>query len=91
VTAVVQTFIHESPENTLRNQAGEKAWGEPLVGFWRGDDPLYEEYKKVVGTFPVNPRSQQSEMCNHIQRSRHQAREESLRRCLGFPKMLILL
>jgi len=55
VTAVVQTFIRESPENTLQNRANEKAWGEPLVGFSRGDDPLYEEYKKVVGSFHWTP------------------------------------
>lgn len=34
VTTLVQTFIRESPENTLQNQADEKAWGEPLVGFF---------------------------------------------------------
>ena len=55
VTAVVQTFIRESPENTLQNQANEKAWRVPLVGFSRGDDPLYEEYKKVVGSFHWTP------------------------------------
>jgi hypothetical protein len=35
VTAVIQDFVRESPENSLRNPANEKAWGEPLVGFSR--------------------------------------------------------
>jgi epoxyqueuosine reductase QueG len=55
VTAVVQTFIRQSPENTLHNQANEKAWAESLVGFARGDDPLYETYKEVVGPFHWTP------------------------------------
>lgn len=67
VTTVIQNFIRESPANTLRNQANERAWGEPLVGFSRGDDPLYEQYKEVVApshwtpgeifalTFPETP------------------------------------
>lgn len=55
VTAVVRTFIRESPENTLQDRANEKAWGEPLLGFSRGDDPLYEEYKEVVGAFHWTP------------------------------------
>ena len=48
VTTIVRDFIRESPANTLRNRANERAWGEPLVGFSRGDDPMYEKYKEVV-------------------------------------------
>lgn len=55
VTAVVQAFIRESPENTLHNPTNEKAWAKPLVGFARGDDPLYETYKEVVGPFHWTP------------------------------------
>jgi epoxyqueuosine reductase QueG len=54
VKVVIQSFC-ESRENTLQNQAREKAWGEPLVGFSRGDDPLYQEYKQVVGTSHWTP------------------------------------
>jgi ferredoxin len=55
VTNIVQSFIRDSPENTLQNQRDEKAWGEPLVGFSRGKDPLYEAYKEVVGPFHWTP------------------------------------
>ena len=47
VTAAIQSFC-QSQENTLQNQAHERAWGQPLVGFSRGDDPLYEKFKEVV-------------------------------------------
>jgi len=55
VTNVVQAFIRDSSDNTLQDQGDEKAWGEPLVGFSRGDDPLYEAYKEVVGPFHWTP------------------------------------
>ena len=55
VTSIIQDFVRESPENSLQNQANERAWGDPLVGFSRGDDPLYEQYKEVVGEFHWTP------------------------------------
>lgn len=51
----MQDFIRESPENTLRNTASEKAFEEVLIGFSRGDDPLYEAYKDHVGPFHWTP------------------------------------
>ncbi len=45
----------EGPENTLHNAASDRAWDEPLVGFSRGDDPLYEAYKRHVGPYHWTP------------------------------------
>lgn len=56
INAVIHDFINYSPENTLHNENNEKAWDKPLVGFSRGDDPLYEEYKHHVGSFHWTPR-----------------------------------
>jgi epoxyqueuosine reductase QueG len=55
VTEVIQNFINESSENTLKNAQNDKAWADPLVGFCRGDDPLYQRYKEVVGPFHWSP------------------------------------
>lgn len=55
VPTVIQSFICNSPENTLENQANERAWEKPLVGFSKGDDYLYERYKTVVGPFHWTP------------------------------------
>jgi len=52
---VIHDFISHSPKNTLQNKANEKAWDEPLVGFSRGDDPLYEAYKEYIGPFHWTP------------------------------------
>jgi epoxyqueuosine reductase len=55
VEALVKDFINFSPENTLGNPRGDRAFESPLVGFSRGDDPLYEAYRKHVGPFHWTP------------------------------------
>ena len=45
-----------STENRLRPDGGaEPAWGVPLVGFSRGDDPLYDFFKAQIGPFLWTP------------------------------------
>jgi hypothetical protein len=44
---VVRDFLIRSPENTLANQAKDRAFEEAVVGFSRGDDPLYDAYKDL--------------------------------------------
>ena len=55
IEAVIRDFIGGSPENSLENEANEKAFENPLVGFSRGDDPLYNEYKEHVGEYHWTP------------------------------------
>ncbi|MFH1116878.1 MAG: epoxyqueuosine reductase, partial [Pseudomonadota bacterium] len=52
---LVADFIDNSGENRLQNAEGDKAFDTPLVGFSRGDDPLYESYKEFVGPFHWTP------------------------------------
>ncbi len=51
----IKNFINNSPENILKNRGNEKAWEEPLIGFSSAGDPLYQEYKRYVGTFHWTP------------------------------------
>ncbi len=39
----------------MKFESQEKAWGEPLVGYSRGDDPLYQEFKQDIGSFYLTP------------------------------------
>lgn len=56
VGGIIKDFISLSAENTLKNEANDKAWAEPLVGFSSGTDPLYQEYKeKYIGGFHWTP------------------------------------
>ncbi len=41
--------------NSLHMPTGEPAWGEPLVGYARGDDPLFAQVKKDIGPFYWTP------------------------------------
>ena len=52
---IIRIFIEKSEENTLNNVGNEKAFQEFLVGFARGDDPLFEAYKEYVGPFHWTP------------------------------------
>ena len=55
VETVIKDFINNSPENTLKNPANDKAWTDPLVAFSSGADPLYQEYKRHIGDFFLTP------------------------------------
>ncbi len=56
VTGIVREFWASSPENALDGAGGEKAWGEPRLGFARGDDPYFETFKKAIGPFLWTPK-----------------------------------
>ena len=54
IRTCIEKFVH-SPENNLGRSEQEPAWDEPLVGFSRGDDPLYLEFKDQIGPFYWTP------------------------------------
>ncbi len=47
--------LWNSPENDMRMAEPEKAWDAPLVGFANGADPIWAQYKSVVGPFHWTP------------------------------------
>ena len=55
IEQVIKDFMVRSPFNTLQNTSNDKAFDTPLVGFSRGEDPIYETYKVVVGPFHWTP------------------------------------
>jgi epoxyqueuosine reductase len=55
IEGIVRDFLVQSPENTLKNQAKDRAFEEAIVGFSKGDDPLYDAYKELVGPFHWTP------------------------------------
>ena len=54
--AEIKNYIANSPNNIMPDFPGEHMWDEPLVGFADGDDPLFTEYKRIIGDFHVTPR-----------------------------------
>jgi len=51
----IRDFINKSSENTMRNRENERAWADPLVGFSRADDPVFQEFKETIGDFYLTP------------------------------------
>ena len=55
LTSLIVDYTAKAPTNSLRNAENEKAWDEPLVGFSRGDDPIYQFFKDDIGSFYWTP------------------------------------
>ena len=54
IERAITEFVQENPANR-RKVDGGKYWGTPLVGFASGDDPLFRQYKKIIGKFHLTP------------------------------------
>jgi len=55
ITSLILDYVAKSPKNSIRNAENEKAWDEPLVGFSRGDDDIYQFFKEDIGSFYWTP------------------------------------
>jgi ferredoxin len=55
VTKAIEVFTRESAANRRKIDGG-RYWDRPLVGFASGADPLFRQYKKVIGRFHFTPR-----------------------------------
>lgn len=56
IERAVTKYVAESPNNRFAAFPDEPMWDAPLVGFASGDDPLFGEYKKIIGDFHLTPR-----------------------------------
>jgi len=55
VVRTLKAFLDDPTKNNLGKKPYERAFGDPLVGFSRGDDPLYEQFKEHVGPSCLTP------------------------------------
>ena len=53
---LIKNFIRESDQNRRSKLGRGVYWEDPLVGFASGADPLFEEYKNIIGSFHFTPR-----------------------------------
>ncbi len=53
----ITDFVRNNPANSMERKefAGEKIYKDPLVGFVSGNDPLFMEFKKIIGPFHHTP------------------------------------
>jgi ferredoxin len=52
----IKEYVASSPGNRLRAFGGTPIFEEPLVGFADGDDPIFTQYKSIIGDFHLTPR-----------------------------------
>ena len=50
----IKRFVLESPDNRFP-ESDRPYFEEPVIGFAAADDPLFSEYKKVIGKFHLTP------------------------------------
>jgi len=55
IERAIAKFVQESTSNRRKVDRG-KYWERPLVGFASGNDPLFKQYKKIIGDFHFTPR-----------------------------------
>lgn len=55
ITDFIKRFVAESPVNRLRDFDQSAIFEEPLVGFASGQDPLFGQYKKLIGEHHLTP------------------------------------
>lgn len=50
----IMSFVRESPDNRFPD-SDQPYFEEPLIGFAAADDPLFDEYRTVIGPFHLTP------------------------------------
>ncbi len=53
---LIKNFIHENNQNRRTQLDNGFYWEEPLVGFASGTDPLFFQFKSLIGSFHLTPR-----------------------------------
>ena len=56
IEETIKQYVATSPGNRLKAFNNEPIWDEPLVGFAGGDDPIFQDYKEIIGDFHLTPR-----------------------------------
>ena len=52
----ITDYVARSPLNRLESFDGAPIFERPLVAFAGGDDPIFQEYKEIIGDFHLTPR-----------------------------------
>jgi len=55
IESEIKSFVRESPLNRMPGEADTPIFEEPLVGFADGSDPLFQEFKTIIGPNHLTP------------------------------------
>src|SRR5450759_3420563 len=56
IEKAIKNFVRTSPANRFTSFHDPAIFDKPLIGFADGDDPLFDEFKKVVHEKHLSPR-----------------------------------
>ncbi len=76
VVGHVEKCVREHPRNRFTELDGSPIFGPPLVGFADGDDPLFMDYKRIIGPWHLTPR----EVLEKVQAGQEPSEKRSLAR-----------
>jgi len=54
IREVIRRFVEESPDNRFPEN-GQPFFDEPLIGYAAADNPLFNDYKRIIGEFHRTP------------------------------------
>ena len=67
LASFIRTLTRNSPANRLRHFDNSPIFDEPLVAVPDGNDPLFEQYKRVIGSHHFTPR-EMLDLSRHTER-----------------------
>jgi epoxyqueuosine reductase len=56
ISAFIKDYIASSVNNRFLDFPDDPIWDEPLIGIAAGSDPLFQDYKKIIGEHHLTPR-----------------------------------
>ena len=56
IEKAIRDYIANNPNNRFLTFREDAIWDNPVIGFASGDDPLFQDYKTIIGDFHVTPR-----------------------------------
>lgn len=75
VTSEIRRFVLEDEDNRMTGVDNSPFFDEPLVGFASGGDPIFMEFKEIIGDFHRTPQEVMASYCENIGRNAPGANE----------------
>ncbi|MGD1120236.1 MAG: epoxyqueuosine reductase [Dehalococcoidales bacterium] len=63
ITTEIKSFVRNNPLNRMPTSENDFIFDEPLVQFADGDDPIFSEYKNIIGKEHLTPREALAQIC----------------------------
>lgn len=81
----ISAFVRTSPENRLMHVDNTPFFDKPLLGVAHGDDPLFQDYKEIIGAFHLTPREVMAWALEQDPAARNRSLDELRVLCYALP------